>query len=77
MAKEKQKAEILKPFSIKHYQFFPCVFNDSKLGGYKYFLLIRNSRGIVYQEVDSPRFKSKDEAIKFAESNKVQSYVIG
>ena len=46
LSREQIKKE-LKPFSIKHFTFYPCSFSASKEQGYVWFLQIRNWKGIV------------------------------
>lgn len=72
-----KKTTELKPFSIKHYDFYPCSYTKSKKEGFIYFLRVRNRKGIVKTEIDSPRFKSRKDAESFVESNKDYSFVIG
>jgi hypothetical protein len=65
-----KKTEIPKPFEIKHYKFFPCGLSANTKNGLKYFLLCRGISGLWLSENKSPRFKNKQEAIAFAETNK-------
>ena len=67
----------LKPFSIRNYNFFPCSFSKSLNEGFVCFLQIRNRKGMIELEVNSPRFKSIEEAKQFADDNNVHPYVIG
>ena len=64
------KKEIPKSFELGIYKFFPCSYPKSISLKFKYFLLVRGCLGFHKKEIDSPRFKSKEEAINFAETNK-------
>jgi len=72
----RSKDEILKPFAVGTYNFYPCYFQKSFDEGYNYFLSIKDHRGIIQLEVNSPRFKDADEAKIFAKSSKSHPYVI-
>jgi len=65
-----------KPFDIKHYRFFPCCWSKSIKEGYMFFLLIRKHNAYLpTHELDSPRFKTKQEAINFAQNNIDTSFI--
>ena len=68
--KDKQKADIPKPFEVGMYKFFPCTFTTHTKNGFKFFLLCRGVSGIWVLEHNSPKFKNKEEAKRFAETNK-------
>lgn len=71
-----KKDDTLKPFVVGTYRFFPCSFTQSLEQEYTYFLSIKDYRGIIQLEVNSPRFKDASEAKKFADNNKSHPYVI-
>jgi len=71
-----KKDDTLKPFVVGTYRFYPCSFPQSLEEGYTYFLSIKDYRGIIQLEVNSPRFKDASEAKKFADNNKSHPYVI-
>jgi len=71
-----KKDDTLKPFVVVTYRFYPCSFPQSLEEGYTYFLSIKDYRGIIQLEVNSPRFKDASEAKKFADNNKSHPYVI-
>jgi hypothetical protein len=71
-----KKDDNLKPFVVGTYRFYPCSFPQSLEEGYTYFLSIKDYRGIIQLEVNSPRFKDADEAKSFAKSSKSHPYVI-
>lgn len=69
--------EKLKPFTIKHFKFFPCVFAESLKAGYKYVLYIKDRKNLLpINELLSPRFYSKEEANNFVNSNPVLPYIV-
>jgi len=67
------KADIPKPFEIGFYKFFPCSFTKHTKNGLKFFLLCRGITGLWITESNSPKFRNKIEAQKFAETNKDMS----
>ena len=67
----------VKSFSIRNYNFFPCAHKSSTSAGFLYYLAIKNRKGINQIEQNSPKFKTKQEAIEFTESGKVNSFVLG
>lgn len=76
--KKPQPIVKLKPFSIKHYTFYPCSFSDSIKQGYKFFLFVRyHKNGFPVHELSSPRFKSRQEAENFVSLNQFVSHVVG
>ncbi len=71
-------AEKIKPFAIKHYNFYPCSYLESKQQGYIYFLFVKYRRNrFPVPELESPRFKSRKEAENFVNNNNFTKYVIG
>jgi hypothetical protein len=74
---KKVQKETIKSFSIRNYNFYPCAFRKSLSEGFLYYLAIKNHKGINQIEQNSPKFKTKKEAIEFAESGKVNSFVLG
>lgn len=64
--KKKDKVE-LKPFKVRHHQFYPTVFSSSLAEGYLYYILSFDRRGMVLLEVNSPRFKSEEEAREYVD----------
>lgn len=67
--KKTPKKEVLKPFSIRHFRFFPCCWSKSVKSGFQYYLAVRRHRGyFMIPELDSPRFKSKEEAKEYVEN---------
>lgn len=60
--KDKREKVELKPFQVKHHLFYPTVFSSSLKEGYVYYILSFNRKGIVQLEVNSPRFRSEEEA---------------
>ena len=70
--------EKLKPFSILHYNFFPCCYSESLKQGYQYVLFLRyRSSFIPVPELYSPRFKSKQEAQDFVDRRDLLEHIIG
>lgn len=68
--------KIVTCFSVRHYRFFPCVWSASIRDGYKYYLAMRRNNSYRWlHELDSYRFKSIEEAKKFAENNKDTSFI--
>ena len=66
----------IKPFEIKHYRFFPCVWSKSIKEGYLFYLMVRKHGAYIPRhEFDSPRFKTKNDAIDFVNNNKDTSFV--
>ncbi len=66
----------VKPFAVKHYRFFPCVWSASVKEGYVCYLGMRKHNSYIWtHELQSYRFKSVEEAQKFAENNKDTSFV--
>jgi len=63
-----QKKKELKPFNVRHFRFYPCSFTKSKEQGFIWYLQIRDWKGIVQIEVNSPRFKTQDECKAFVQS---------
>lgn len=72
-----QKQKELKPFEVRHYQFYPCAFSDSRKKGLNWYLQIRDWKGILQLEVNSPRFKSVEDCKAFTEGNKAHRFVVG
>jgi hypothetical protein len=68
--KTQGKADIPKPFEIGMYKFFPCSFTVHTKKGLKFFLLCRGVSGLWVLEHNSPKFRNKQEAKDFAETNK-------
>jgi len=74
--KEKQLKKELKPFEVKNYRFFPCSWSHNLKNGYVYYLMVRSRCGyLITHELDSPRFKSEEEAKNFVFSNKDYSFI--
>jgi len=71
-----KKDDTLKPFVVGTYRFFPCSFPQSLEQEYTYFLSIKDYKGIIQLEVNSPRFKDASEARKFAEDKKLHRFVV-
>lgn len=71
-----QKQKELKPFTVRNYHFYPCSFSDSLKQGLVWYLQIRDWKGILQLEVNSPRFASKEECQEFTEGNKVHPFVV-
>jgi hypothetical protein len=70
--------EKIKPFNIKHYSFYPCSFTESRKLGFKYFLFVKyHKNGFPVPEIQSPRFKSTEEARNFVEQNQFTKFVVG
>lgn len=66
----------IKPFSIKHYRFFPCVWSQNLKKGFKYYLIIRKRNSyLITHELESPKFKSEKEARLFVDENKDLSFM--
>ena len=63
--KKKIKPELIKPFDIKHFRFFPCNYQKNTRKGFVYYLAIRNHKGILILENNSPMFKSREECLEF------------
>lgn len=57
------KEKEIKPFSVKHHNFYPCMFSSSIKQGFLYYLQVFNWRGIFQIEKNSPRFKTKEDAL--------------
>lgn len=74
---KKNKPVQIRAFSHKHYQFFPCSVTKLRKAGYVYYLLTRTRSGILLIEENSPRFKTKEEAIAFATEHKLTGYIPG
>lgn len=72
-----QKQKELKPFTIRHYQFYPCSLSASKKQGLLWYLQIRDWKGILQLEANSPRFATKEECEEFTEGNKAHQFVVG
>ncbi len=68
--KIKQKAQT-KPFEVKHYRFYPCLYSKDVKAGYLYYLIVRNKKGYLLPELTSPKFKTKEEAVKYAIDNNI------
>ena len=65
-----------KPFNVKHYRFFPCCWSKSIKDGFAYYLLVRKRNAYALtHELESPRFKDKEEAIMFVENNSDYSFI--
>jgi hypothetical protein len=85
MAKMKTKKTVkfttlekIKPFSIKNYRFYPCLYPQSLEEGYLYCLLIKHRKNnFPVLEIYSPRFKSKKEAEDYANNNDLVGFKIG
>ncbi len=79
--KEQRKKRVIpkkniKPFSVRNYRFFPCVWSASIKDGYVCYLGMRKHNSYIWMhEIQSYRFKSVAEAKKFAENNKDTSFV--
>ena len=66
----------LKPFQIRHYRFFPCCWAASLKEKYVYYLINRKQNAyIITHELNSPRFKSREEAVAFVSNNKDYSFI--
>ena len=66
----KIKPELCKPFKVRSFRFFPCAWAASLGEGYRYYLLLRNRRGFLVPETDSPRFRTRLECEAFADGNR-------
>jgi hypothetical protein len=59
-----KKEKEIKPFSVKNYHFYPCIFSSSTDQGFVYYLQSFDWKGILQIEQNSPRFKSMKEAFE-------------
>jgi hypothetical protein len=76
--KKAKPKNLFKPFVIKNYRFFPCVWSNSLEQGYLCYLIIKkHNRNFIIPEIQSPRFKTQEEAINFANNNKDTSFILG
>jgi len=55
----------LKPFSVKNFHFYTCVFSSSIDQGFVYYLQKFDWKGILQIEQNSPRFKNIEEAYDY------------
>ena len=75
--KKKPKPNELKPFTVRHYRFFPINWPHLKSAGFIYYLVTMNYRGVIHQEVNCPLFKSREEAVDFASRNLLKGRLPG
>lgn len=75
--KKKANQEIVKPFQVRHYRFFPCCWSKNIKAGFKFYLLIRTYHGKLIGENDSPMFVCKQDAVAYADNNSLRGYLPG
>ena len=72
--KSKENKRLENPVTYKHYSFYLCQFPASLKAGYLYYLMVRNRRRIL-AETESPRFKTKAEALAFVANNQLKGLI--
>lgn len=60
-----KKDKEIKPFSVKHHNFYPCMFSASTKAGFLYYLQVFDWKGIFQIEQNCPKFKSVEEAFDY------------
>jgi hypothetical protein len=68
--------ELIKPFTIRNYRFFPCNYSRLLLDGYRYYLMVRDYNGNRFIELNSPMFRTIDDCKAFAFENKIFPWVL-
>ena len=71
---KKENKRLENPVTYKHYSFYLCQFPASLKAGYLYYLMVRNRRRIL-AETESPRFKTKTEALAFVANNQLKGLI--
>jgi len=62
-----KKDKEIKPFSVKHHNFYPCMFSVHIKQGFLYYLQVVNWKGIFQIEHNCPKFKSMEDALSYVE----------